>query len=322
MYEVARDRKLPEPKGLDANYISRYERGENEPSPHHVHLLCLAFELPSDQLGLPGDAAPHDGTIARLSVSHTAADSLTAWVTDTNTTYQAIEQLAEASSTLATAHTSVPPRRMLADVLRIHTQAQMILQGGKQRLRQTTDLLHIESDLLAHACLLLGDLGNNRRAEQYGNAALLYAQEAGSDEAIAWSVRAKTARWQRLFVESADLARHGFEATGGTSPTRVELAYRDANAAALLGDTSRAREALRRAERAAESLAANDTDRSVWSFPIPRQAVFAMSVAIHTGDPDAALRAATMADAAWNAGVPRIEATWAQIRAGAASPIS
>jgi len=42
-----------------------------------------------------------------------------------------------------------------------------------------------------------------------------------------------------------------------------------------------------------------------------------MSVAIHTGDPDAALRAAAMADAAWDTGVPRIEATWAQIRAGA-----
>ncbi len=58
MYEITRDRKLPEPTGLDANYISRYERGVNEPSPHHVHLMCLAFELRSDQLGLPGGAAP------------------------------------------------------------------------------------------------------------------------------------------------------------------------------------------------------------------------------------------------------------------------
>jgi hypothetical protein len=246
-----------------------------------------------------------------------AISHLTSWVTETNTHDQAIEQLEETTSSLAKAHTSVPARRMLAEVLRIHTQAQATLRGGKQRLRQTRALLRVESDLLAQACMLIGDLGDNERAAQYGRAALLYAQEAGANEAIAWSARAKTARWQRQFVESADLARHGFEAASGATPTRVELAYREANAAALLGDAIRAREASRRAERAAESLTADDTDRSVWSFSIPRQAIFAMSVAIHTGDPDAALRAAARADNAWNSGTPRIEATWAQVRAGA-----
>jgi hypothetical protein len=58
MYAVARDNSLPNPKGLDANYISRYECGVFEPSPHHVHLLCLTFSLPSERLGLPGEAAP------------------------------------------------------------------------------------------------------------------------------------------------------------------------------------------------------------------------------------------------------------------------
>src|SRR5437588_9814586 len=58
IYRVARERQLPEPKGLDPNYISRYERGTNDPSPHLVHLLCVAFDLASDQLGLPGDTAP------------------------------------------------------------------------------------------------------------------------------------------------------------------------------------------------------------------------------------------------------------------------
>ena len=57
MYQAARDNSLPLPKGLDANYISRYERGVSEPSPHHVHLLCLAFDLPTDRLGLPGESA-------------------------------------------------------------------------------------------------------------------------------------------------------------------------------------------------------------------------------------------------------------------------
>ena len=60
----------------------------------------------------------------------------------------------------------------------------------------------------------------------------------------------------------------------------------------------------------------DDADMSVWSFPTARQAVFAISVAITTGDPDAALRAAAMADAAWASGARRTPATWAQVRAG------
>lgn len=79
------------------------------------------------------------------------------------------------------------------------------------------------------------------------------AQEAGSDEAAAWSVMAKTARWQAKYVESAELARRGFEAAA-PSPTKVELAYREANAIALFGDASRAREALHSAQAAAEAL--------------------------------------------------------------------
>ena len=61
MYKAAAVHRLTAPKGLDANYISRYERGVNEPSPHHVHLLCLAFDMPSDLLGLPGDVVPDGG---------------------------------------------------------------------------------------------------------------------------------------------------------------------------------------------------------------------------------------------------------------------
>src|SRR5438105_10991514 len=65
MYAIALDNGLSNPKGLDANYISRYERGVSEPSPHHVHLLCLAFSLPSERLGLPGHAAPERPPVPR-----------------------------------------------------------------------------------------------------------------------------------------------------------------------------------------------------------------------------------------------------------------
>src|SRR5205807_3578782 len=66
-----------------------------------------------------------------------------------------------------------------------------------------------------------------------------------------------------------------------------------------------------------ETIAGQGSARSVWGCPVPRQAVFAISVAIHSADPAAALRAAAMADAYWAVGAPRVPATWAQVRAGA-----
>jgi hypothetical protein len=126
---------------------------------------------------------------------------------------------------------------------------------------------------------------------------------------------AKTARWQDRFAEAAGLARRGFEVSRHAS-VRAELAYREANAIALLGDAPRARAALQKAERAAEGL--DDDGTSAWSFPRGRQAIFTLSVCIHTGDADEALRAADEADAYWDAGGGKVTATWAQVRAGAA----
>jgi len=94
------------------------------------------------------------------------------------------------------------------------------------------------------------------------------------------------------------------------------LAYREANAIALFGDAPRARAALQRAERAAADL--DDDGTSAWSFSRQRQAIFALSVCLHTADPDSALRAAATADAYWDTGAAKVTATWAQVRAGAA----
>ncbi|WP_165913160.1 hypothetical protein [Tamaricihabitans halophyticus] len=152
----------------------------------------------------------------------------------------------------------------------------------------------------------------------YGEASLLCAQEAGTSESKAWTVQAKTARWQGRFAESADFAQRGFTSSN-SDPIRIQLAYQEANAAALLGDVQRARQALQRAEGVADEQVQppDDSGMSAWSFPLARQAVFALSVATHTGDHDAALRAAATADQCWAAGAPRVPATWAQVRLGA-----
>jgi hypothetical protein len=287
--------------------IRGWERGDHE--------LSERYELLYRRLGLetaqPRTAEPEPDRMPDDALS------VTAWVAATNTTDDAIEEIDRATAYLAEVHAQVPARKVLSEVLALNRDVHTLLRSGRQRLRQTRRLLQIHSRLMAHACVLLGDLGRGQVARQYGTAALLLAQEAEADEAIAWSVQAKTARWTGGFVEAAEFARRGYEVSAPT-PIRVELAYREANAIALFGDAPRARKALQQAEQAAEALSTGTQGASVWSFPPSRQALFSLSVALHTGDATGALRAASTAQASWNSGTPKALATWAQVRAGAA----
>ena len=77
------------------------------------------------------------------------------------------------------------------------------------------------------------------------------------------------------------------------------------------------RDALSRAGEASNGQVAADSGLSAWSRPRPRQALFILSVGVQCGGPDAALRAAEMADQTWADGDPWVAATWAQVRLGA-----
>ena len=277
----------------------------------------------ADRADCPGIPDPHASVPAAPSAAQAIPrqrlpaddiDDLLAHVTVTSIGEDAIQQIGQAASCLAESHTQAPARRLLSQVMPLHQRVRSLL-GGQLRLSQQRELYRVESLLLSHACLLLGDLNQNDLAERYGMAGLAFAREAGSDQAVAMTVLAKTFRWQKRLTESMDMARRGY-ACSPDAPIRVQLASQEANAAALLGDAARAREALARAGRAAESVPP-DSGLSAWSFPVTRRAVFAQSVATQLGDPDAMLEAASAADAAWSAGAPRVPATWAQIRVGA-----
>jgi hypothetical protein len=244
------------------------------------------------------------------------ADSLMSWLVTTNTSDEAIGHIAQEACQLSETHTRRSPQEVLTDVVRVHRQVQSLLRSGKQRFRQTRELYRLDADLLAHASLLLGDLHFDESAAAYGFAAAQYAREAGATEAIALSVRAKTERWRMRFADSASLARLGFDCSPAL-PIRILLACQEANAAALLGDVQRAREALNRAREASDGQVATDSGLSAWSCPRPRQALFALSVGLSCGDADAALQAVDLADQAWASGEPWAAATWAQVRLGA-----
>ena len=272
-------------------------------------------EIPDRNAFVPAASSPSAAqAVPRQRIPSDDIDDLLARFTGTSIGEDVIQQIEQATLSLAESHTRAPARKLLNQVMPLHQRVRSLLEG-RLRLSQQRELYRIESLLLSHACLLLGDLNENARAERYGMAGLAFAREAGSDQAVAMTMLAKTFRWQKRLTESMDMARRGF-ACSPDVPIRVQLASQEANAAALLGDEVRARSALARAERAAESVTP-DSGLSAWSFPLTRQAVFAQSVAAQIGDADAVLQAASVADAAWSAGAPMVSANWAQIRVSA-----
>jgi hypothetical protein len=314
--------RLPSVENIQRR-IRGHESGENYPSDLYVELYCRAFGLTrAALLGPSAEPCPDGGPV--FPTEHDAA-GLMAWITASNTTDEAIGHIDQARAGLAEAHTRLPPGRVLPDVAGLHRQVQALLVGGRQRSWQARELFRIDADLLAHASLLLDDIQLSMTAKAHGAAAMLCAEEAGHSPAYALSAQAKTARWQGVrlggregssyLARSADLARQGFELSRG-APVRVLLANQEASASALLGDAARARRALRDAREAASSPQAADSGLSTWSCPGPRQALYALSVAIRLRDPDEALRAAELADAGWVAGDPWLYGVWALIRIG------
>jgi len=299
---------------------------ERAPDPAKARFALLAERgKRADRVDSPGMRDPRASVPAGSSLSAAQAvprqrippddiDDLLAQLTVTSIAGDTIEQIELAAISLAESHTQAPARKILSQVVPLDHRVRSLL-GGKLPLSQQRELYRIESLLLSHACLLLGDLNENALAERYGLAALALAKEAESDQAVAMTVLAKTFRWQKRFTESMDMASRGFACSPNT-PVRVQLASQEANAAALLGHEGRAREALARADRAAE-LVMPDSGLSAWSFPLARQAVFAQSIATQLGDAVTMLQAAAAADAAWSAGAPKVSANWAQIRVGA-----
>ena len=307
--------RLPPTESIQ-RYIRDYEAGRHFPGDLYRELYCRAFGITREALfGRESASGVHGHRPERLPTEQDAG-SLAAWIATTNTSDEAVDYIAQETCRLAETHTRRSPCTVLAGVMGVHHQVQSLLRSGKQRFRQTRELYRIDSDLLAHTSLLLGDLHFDGAAAAYGATAALYAREAGVNQAIALSVQAKTERWRLRFADSAELARRGFECSPAV-PIRILLACQEANAAALLGDVRRAREALNRAGEASDGQVAVDSGLSAWSCPRPRQALFALSVGIQCGDPDAALRAAEMADQAWACGDPWVAATWAQVRLGA-----
>ncbi|HEY2575509.1 MAG TPA: hypothetical protein VGI74_04310 [Streptosporangiaceae bacterium] len=265
--------------------------------------------LISDTTGV-GPALPVPSPINFSAVSVTAAKDVLAWVESTNTGDDLIHYFAKAIVRAAEEHASSPPTALLAKVQQLHAMIQAVLRTRKQRHRQTTELLRLDADLLAHLCQLLGDVHRDGVATAYAEASIGLADEGGSSSAAAFSAQSQIARWRGRYAEAADFAARGLE--GNPSPAlRTLLSYQEADAAAASGHMARrARIALERADAMDETA----TAYSAWSCPPARRTLFRMGVALNLGHPHEVLQQAAEAKPMWQHEKPQAFGTWAHFQ--------
>lgn len=243
-----------------------------------------------------------------------SAKDVISWVESTNTSEDSINYLRTAAVKAAEEHASRPPGLMILQVLQLHGMIQALLRGGKQRYRQTADLMELDSEILAHLCQLLGDVHRDMPAFAYANASIALADEAGASAAAAFSAQAQIARWRGRYTEAADLAAEGFKRSL-PGPLRMLLTYQEANAAAIAGDSGRARDALDRSDAIPGG---GGGIYSAWTCPPARQALYRIGVALNMGDPQEAVRQATEAESMWRHERPKAFGTWAHFQISAA----
>jgi transcriptional regulator with XRE-family HTH domain len=306
-------RKLAKAIPADAGLLSKISRDLTPPSEKMAERIDAALDA--------------DGTLAALAqrgrrtavgARRSTTTPFASWIESSNTGSSTITFLENETRRIAVDYASRAPMEVLTDTSALLKDVTGLLQGGRQRLTQTSALFRIASELLAIQCLLAGDIGRYGPARAYGHTAWLCAEEADSDlhRALARSAQSKTAKWEKRYGEAAALARQGYECSPPIE-ARILLASQEANARQALGDLTGADEALVRARRAREELTPVIDLGSAWACPRPRQATYALQVAIGARDPAWVLHQVQVADDAWSEGDLWVYGTWSQVRVGA-----
>lgn len=90
-------------------YVRTYEAGKHGPGDLYAELYCRAFGLTRSALFDAAADPLHSGSDDRSSLVAEDARSLTAWLTATNVSADAVDDLSRAISALAEAHSVVLP---------------------------------------------------------------------------------------------------------------------------------------------------------------------------------------------------------------------
>lgn len=308
-----------EPLGVDAQVVSRWERGARRPNPRYVRLLCRLFQLPADQLGLvdgPDDLGlppPEEGGLSALdrrnflAVSGAILGEITLnplgpapW--EELSSAAAIEAAAEVIPRYRRLDGSVPSRELLGSV-RAHLQLTLQLLGNADAQWARRRLAAAASEAASFAAWLLVDLNESGAAQQHYRIAIEVAQRTEDPLLVTYQLGSLAGLMTEIgnSVEALALCRAVQRQLPRSAPPAA-LAWLGCLRAIAHATGHQALDAQRSLE-AADALATGaDVDRVVWPwltpFGVEKLAAARGRCELHLGRPLAAVEALNEALAA------------------------
>ena len=291
---------------VDANHVSKWERGVIRPRKFYRRLFCILYGATEEDLGLrpprpsvplsEGDMARSDfpvggltealpqfnGSLAGLLAASTAeATALVGGAARAG--YDLSTLIAQAYATaddLAIRYLTSPPAPILAEAHERRRQLLLMLhdQIPPAMARDLYLVAGLLSGISAYACL---DLGHPDAATAQAEAGHVCAAYGGHDGLRAWmyGTQSLIARFEGRYAQALDLARRGLEyTTSGSALDRLRCG--EAQSLACLGDRDGARHALALADEAREKLAAPDVAGGIFTFTEAKHAYYSGSALI------------------------------------------
>lgn len=115
----------------DPTYLSRVLRGIQPCGPKLARDIDNVLQAGGEIVRAAATSEKRTGS-SRASAAEAA--EVMAWVTATNASDDAIEELAQNAEYLAGAHARMPAPKVLDEVLSVHRAVRAVLRGGRQRL--------------------------------------------------------------------------------------------------------------------------------------------------------------------------------------------
>jgi transcriptional regulator with XRE-family HTH domain len=319
-----RDReRLP----VDANQVSKWERGLKRPRKFYRRLFCALYGASEEDLGLrtpAGRPYPHeddaDGSLIRgagligvppasvggdwdlvggkefngslddlVAASSAEATALASGAARTGFDRSILisEAYAEADD-LATRYLTSPPAPMLAEAHKCQRHILMMLNDGVPP-KQSRDLHLVAALLSGIGAYACLDLGHPDAAMTQAEAGHVCAAFAGHEGLRAWmyGTQSLIARFQGQYPQALELARHGLR-FAANGTALDRLRCGEAQSLACLGNRAAARHALYLADQAREKVTTPDVAGGIFAFSEAKHAYYSGSALIWLPQPEEA----------------------------------
>ncbi len=222
-----RDLEQLPPKDL-AEYHADVEPVEQVAPVAPVAVVPVAAKAAAPALTYPIRSIVHVDPGAAIEVGVTSLDDAIL-LTTTNVDEVQLDDLWSDLNFLGSAYTRTAPDSVLGQLAVVEERTAALLKG-RQRPKQTQDLLMVGAKCAAMMAWIAGDLGRYRLSRELNSAAWLYTQYADDFLARRWvrTSQARVAFWAGNGVESAKLAADGLNYQVGGRLTDAPLILAEA----------------------------------------------------------------------------------------------